>query len=63
MIDRVLAVVSGEVITLSAADPLNLTGVVTAGPRVPAVMGHLVRYVDGVPEGATPVVVEEELPS
>lgn len=54
---------NGEVITLSAADPLNLTGVVTAGPRVPAVMGHLVRYVDGVPEGSMPVVVEEELPS
>lgn len=54
---------SGEVITLSAADPLNLTGVVTAGPRVPAVMGHLVRYVDGVPEGSMPVAVEEELPS
>lgn len=55
---------NGEVITLSAADPLNLTGVVTAGPRVPAVMGHLVRYVDGVPEGSMPAaVVEEELPS
>lgn len=46
---------TGEVVTVSAVDPLNLTGVVTAGPRVPAVMGHIVRYVDGVPDaGATP---------
>ncbi|MDX2009506.1 MAG: DEAD/DEAH box helicase [Myxococcaceae bacterium] len=43
---------SGEVVTLSAADPLNLTGVVTPGPRVPATLGQVVRYVDGVPEPA-----------
>lgn len=41
---------SGEVITVSAVDPLNLTGVVTAGPRVPAQLGQVVRYVDGLPE-------------
>jgi ATP-dependent Lhr-like helicase len=41
---------SGEVVTLSAADPLNLTGIVTPGPRVPATLGQVVRYVDGVPE-------------
>jgi len=43
---------TAEVITVSAVDPLNLTGVVTAGPRVPAVLGSVVRYVDGVPEVA-----------
>jgi ATP-dependent Lhr-like helicase len=44
---------TGEVITLSAVDPLNLTGIVTAGPRVAAMLGQVVRYVDGVPEGTS----------
>jgi ATP-dependent Lhr-like helicase len=44
---------TGEVVTVSAADPLNLTGVVTPGPRVPATLGQVVRYVDGVPEAAS----------
>lgn len=38
-----------EVIRIAAVDPLNLTGVVTPGPRVPAVLGQYVTYVDGVP--------------
>ncbi len=38
-----------ERVELSAADPLNLTGIVTPGPRVPAVFGERVVYVDGVP--------------
>lgn len=50
---------TGEAITVSAVDPLNLTGVVTAGPRVPAVLGSVVRYVDGVPEVSVPAAVEE----
>jgi ATP-dependent Lhr-like helicase len=45
---------SGEVVTVCAADPLNLTGIVTPGPRVPSTLGQVVRYVDGVPE-ATPI--------
>jgi ATP-dependent helicase Lhr and Lhr-like helicase len=40
----------GERVRVSAVDPLNLTGVVTPGERVPAVSGHWVDYVDGVPE-------------
>ena len=40
---------TGEVIEISAADPLNLTGLVTPGPRVPAVMGQIISYVDGIP--------------
>ena len=40
---------SGEVIRLSACDPLNLVGVITPGPRIPAVLGHYVTYRDGVP--------------
>jgi len=44
------AVLSGQKLTISAVDPLNLTGVVTAGPRVPALLGNTVTYVDGNPE-------------
>jgi ATP-dependent helicase Lhr and Lhr-like helicase len=38
---------SGEIAQLSAADPLNLTGVVLPGPRVPAIGAHTVTLVDG----------------
>jgi ATP-dependent Lhr-like helicase len=38
----------GEVVTISAADPLNVTGVVLPGPRVPAVRTRKVVYRDGV---------------
>ncbi len=38
-----------ERIEVSAADPLNLVGVLTPGARVPAVLGNRVAYVDGVP--------------
>ncbi len=40
---------SGEHVSLAAVDPLNLTGIVTPGSRVPAVLGQVVTYVDGVP--------------
>ena len=33
---------------ISAADPLNLTGIVLPGPRVPAIAANTVTYVDGV---------------
>jgi ATP-dependent helicase Lhr and Lhr-like helicase len=39
---------SGEAITLSAADPLNLVGILVPGERVPAISGHSVSYQDGV---------------
>ncbi|MBM7119100.1 DNA glycosylase AlkZ-like family protein [Archangium primigenium] len=42
---------SGVRVQISAVDPLNLTGVVTPGPRVPATVGNVVLYVDGVPQG------------
>jgi ATP-dependent helicase Lhr and Lhr-like helicase len=45
---------TGETITLSAADPLNLVGIVVPGSRVPALAGNAVTYVDGVPEEAVP---------
>jgi ATP-dependent helicase Lhr and Lhr-like helicase len=40
---------SGETILLSAADPLNLTGIVLPGPRVPALPTNSITYVDGAP--------------
>ena len=39
---------SGETITLSAADPLNLVGILVPGERVPAISGRTVSYRDGV---------------
>jgi len=38
---------TGEIAHLSAADPLNLTGVVLPGPRVPAIGANTVTFVDG----------------
>ena len=35
----------------SAADPLNLTGIVTPGTRVPALTNNRVLYRDGAPVG------------
>jgi ATP-dependent Lhr-like helicase len=40
---------TGETVSLSAADPLNLVGIVTPGTRVPSVRTRSVTYVDGVP--------------
>jgi ATP-dependent Lhr-like helicase len=39
---------SGEIIALSAADPLNLVGILVPGERVPAISGRTVSYRDGV---------------
>jgi ATP-dependent Lhr-like helicase len=48
---------TGRVIQLSAVDPLNLTGFVTPGPRVPSMLGNAVTYVDGVPQSAEATAV------
>jgi ATP-dependent Lhr-like helicase len=39
---------SGETIVLSAADPLNLVGILVPGERVPAISGKTVSFRDGV---------------
>jgi ATP-dependent Lhr-like helicase len=39
---------SGELITISAADPLNLVGIIVPGERVTANSGKLVAFLDGV---------------
>jgi ATP-dependent Lhr-like helicase len=39
---------SGETFTVSAADPLNLVGILVPGARVPAISGRTVAFRDGV---------------
>ena len=39
-----------ERVTLSATDPLNLVGILTPGPRVPATAQNNVTFIDGVPQ-------------
>ena len=43
---------AGDLVTLSAVDPLNLAGIVTAGDRLAAVAGTRIVYRDGVPLAA-----------
>jgi ATP-dependent Lhr-like helicase len=40
---------TGETIMVSAADPLNLIGILVPGERVPAISGRSVSFRDGVP--------------
>jgi ATP-dependent Lhr-like helicase len=42
----------GSLIAVSAADPLNLVGIVTPGPKIPALATNRVVYRDGVPLAA-----------
>jgi len=41
---------TGETVVLSAADPLNLAGILLPGPRVPALLTNTVTYTDGALE-------------
>ncbi|MGD0009113.1 MAG: DEAD/DEAH box helicase [Terriglobia bacterium] len=38
---------TGEIVTLSAADPLNLVGIIVPGERVPAISGKTITLRDG----------------
>jgi ATP-dependent Lhr-like helicase len=38
----------GQVVTISAADPLNLVGILVPGERVPSISGRTVSFRDGV---------------
>jgi ATP-dependent Lhr-like helicase len=42
----------GRLISISAADPLNLVGVVTPGDKVPALRKNRIVFGDGVPLAA-----------
>ena len=56
---------TGETLVVSACDPLNLAGVITPGPRVPAVSGNKVALRDGVPVASLQsgdVVLHADLP-
>jgi ATP-dependent helicase Lhr and Lhr-like helicase len=39
---------AGQIVRISAADPLNLTGIILPGARVPAIAANTVTYADGV---------------
>ena len=39
----------GSLVALGAADPLNFTGILTPGERIPAVRRNRILYRDGVP--------------
>jgi ATP-dependent Lhr-like helicase len=43
---------NGELITLSAADPLNLQGILTPGPRIPAFTANRILFRDALPIAA-----------
>jgi ATP-dependent Lhr-like helicase len=43
---------TGALVAVSAADPLNIVGILTPGDRVPALAGNRVLYRDGVPVAA-----------
>jgi ATP-dependent Lhr-like helicase len=45
---------TGELVRISAVDPLNLTGALLSGTRVPAIHTNAVHYRDGLP------ITEEE---
>jgi ATP-dependent Lhr-like helicase len=55
-----------EIVRIAATDPLNLVGVTSGGPRVPAICGNAILYKDGVPiaslEGGKRVLRAELLP-
>ena len=40
---------SGSCVSISGADPLNLVGILTPGPRLPALTGNRLLYRDGLP--------------
>ncbi|MBI3498027.1 MAG: DEAD/DEAH box helicase [Proteobacteria bacterium] len=40
---------SGTLISLSGADPLNFVGILTPGPKLAALTGHRLAYLDGIP--------------
>jgi ATP-dependent Lhr-like helicase len=49
---------ANEIVSVSAADPLNLVGILVPGERVAAISGNSVSYRDGVPVG--PVVARAD---
>jgi ATP-dependent Lhr-like helicase len=52
---------TGDRITIAAADPLNLVGIVVTGERIPAISGRSVTYRDGVSVEETGVSSQESV--
>ena len=52
----------GEIVKVNATDPLNLAGIITPGPRVPAVRTNTVVYCDGLPVAPVEAAVPEARP-
>ena len=51
---------NGETVTISAADPLNLIGIIVPGDRLPAISGRFVTFCDGGPvDAAASTMVRE----
>jgi ATP-dependent helicase Lhr and Lhr-like helicase len=50
---------NGDVVAVSACDPLNLVGLITPGPRVPSTLANTVIYRDGVPVDETGALAPE----
>jgi ATP-dependent Lhr-like helicase len=46
---------NGETVVVSAADPLNLVGILISGPRVSPYSGQMIAYTDGVPTEIGPL--------
>jgi ATP-dependent helicase Lhr and Lhr-like helicase len=58
---------SSELITLTAADPLNLQGILTPGARIPAFTANRILFRDGLPiaaleSGEIRKLSEEQIP-
>jgi ATP-dependent Lhr-like helicase len=54
---------SGEMVRISATDPLNLVGIVLPGPRVPALPTNSVTYIDGALASADALASAESVAS
>ena len=50
----------GETVTISAADPLNLAGILAPGDRVPAISNRVVTLRDGIPVEAVEAIARFE---
>jgi len=58
---------TGQLITLSAADPLNLQGILTPGPRISALTANRLLFQDGLPvaaleAGEVRILADERVP-
>jgi ATP-dependent Lhr-like helicase len=55
-----------QIITISAADPLNLTGIITPGRRIAAQAGHRILYHSGKPVASSQggeIDIDDSIPS